>query len=83
MKVHNTTSPLVLTSGFSLVFARFTRRYGQGISDDFFSCTYLDVSVRCVPPPFGVAQLIGPCKEFLLGYRGIEVCLQLPHAYRS
>lgn len=69
--------------GFGLVFALFTRRYSQGISDDFFSCTYLDVSVRCVPPPFGVMQLINPHEEFLLGNHGIYACMRLPRDYRS
>lgn len=80
---HNTTSPNGRPPGFSLVYAPFTRRYSQGISGDFFSCTYLDVSVRCVPPPYGVVWLIGPYMEFLFGNRGIDVCLQLPRAYRS
>ena len=58
-----------------------------GISVDFFSSPYLDVSVQAVPPTYLCVQYavirrysyrIAP-----FGYLRINVCLRLPAAFRS
>ncbi len=54
----------------------------QGISFDFSSCRYLDVSVPSVRFPFGMTWL-APCRVSPFGYLGITACVQLPRAYRS
>jgi hypothetical protein len=54
----------------------------QGISFDFSSCRYLDVSVPSVRLPCGMTWL-APCRVSPFGHLGITACVQLPQAYRS
>lgn len=54
----------------------------QGISFDFSSCRYLDVSVPSVCFPCGMTWL-APCRVSPFGHLGITACVQLPRAYRS
>ena len=56
----------------------------QGISFDFSSCRYLDVSVPsvCFPAYAGMTWL-APCRVSPFGNLGIIACVQLPRAYRS
>ena len=54
----------------------------QGISFDFSSCRYLDVSVPSVRFPCGMTWL-APCRVSPFGHLGITACVQLPQAYRS
>ncbi len=54
----------------------------QGISFDFSSCRYLDVSVPSVCLPCGMTWL-APCRVSPFGHLGITACVQLPQAYRS
>ena len=55
-----------------------------GISVDFFSYGYLDISVHrvrlawlCIHHAILLAQWVSP-----FGHRGINACCQLPHAFR-
>ena len=54
----------------------------SGISLDFFSSGYLDVSVPRVPPPVGVTGH-DPCRVSPFGYPRIYTCLRFPVAFRS
>lgn len=54
----------------------------QGISFDFSSCRYLDVSVPGVRFPCGMTRLAS-CRVSPFGHLGITACVQLPQAYRS
>lgn len=49
----------------------------------FFSSSYLDASVRRVPPPIWECRRCDPRREVPLGYLRIEGCVRLPGAYRS
>jgi hypothetical protein len=53
-----------------------------GISLDFSSCRYLDVSVPCVGPPKGVTGL-STRRVAPFGYPWITGCVLLPMAFRS
>ena len=54
----------------------------QGISFDFSSCRYLDVSVPSVCLPFGMTVLTDR-RVSPFGHLGITACVPLPRAYRS
>ena len=54
----------------------------QGISFDFSSCRYLDVSVPGVRLPCGMTRLAS-CRVAPFGHPGITECVPLPLAYRS
>ena len=54
-----------------------------GISIGFFSSSYLDASVRRVPPPIWEFPGYYPGWEVPFGYLRIEDCVRLPGAYRS
>jgi hypothetical protein len=53
-----------------------------GISFDFSSCRYLDVSVPSVCLPFGMTVLTDR-RVAPFGHLGITACVPLPRAYRS
>ena len=54
----------------------------QGISFDYFSSGYLDVSVRPLVLPFGMARHY-PCRVAPFGCAWINACLRLPMPFRS
>ena len=58
-----------------------------GISVDFFSSPYLDVSVQAVPLIYLCIQYMmtghDSCRIAPFGYLRINVCLRLPAAFRS
>src|SRR5439155_27139501 len=53
------------------------------ISIDFSSTSYLDASVRRVPPPIWEFPRYHPVLEAPFGNLRIEGCVRLPGAYRS
>ncbi len=55
----------------------------EGISFDFFSSGYLDVSVPRVPFRYKRMTVHDHCRVAPFGYPRLYACLQLPVAFRS
>ena len=68
---------LCISTQDSVCLMLFSLAVTNSISIDFFSCRYLDVSIPCVPCPYG------PDAEVALGHLRINSYVQIPGAYRS
>src|SRR3989338_1291362 len=68
---------LCISAKDSVCLTLFSLAVTNSISIDFFSCRYLNVSIPCVPSPYGANA------EVALGYPWFKAYVQLPMAYRS
>src|SRR3989344_9387135 len=68
---------LCISTKDSVCLVLFSLAVTNSISIDFFSCRYLDVSIPCVPDPYGSNA------EVALGYLRFNAYVRLPTAYRS
>ena len=68
---------LYISAKDSVCLMLFSLAVTRSISIDFFSCRYLDVSIPCVPHPYGSIA------EVALGHLRINSYVQIPGAYRS
>ena len=68
---------LCISTKDSVCLGLFSLAVTNSIPIGFFSCRYLDVSIPCVPHPYGSIA------EVALGHLRINSYVQIPGAYRS